>query len=93
MHSMLYETCVINICSTSAYQLGLVNIYTLKGCTLRQYVAQTSCCQLLPVVNMRPTERSFSACLRSTESTELAFCYKMVSQGGNFTACATGQRR
>lgn len=86
MHSMVYATCVISVRSTSAYQLGLVSVCTLKGCTIRQNVAPTSSCQLLPVVNMRPVERTFSACLRSTESTQLAFCYKMVLHCRHFDA-------
>jgi hypothetical protein len=90
VHSMLYATCVISVRSTSAYQLGPVSMYTLKGCTIRQNVAPTSSCQLLLVVSMRPTERTFSACLRSTESTQLAFCCKMILHCGHFDACETG---
>ena len=77
VHSMLYVTCLISVRRTSAYQLGLVSMCTLKGCRIRQNVAPTSCCQLLPVVNMRPIERKISACLRSTESTQLAFFTKL----------------
>ena len=90
---MLYVTCVINVHSTSTYQLGLVSMRTRKGCTVRQNVTPTSSCQLLPVVNMRPTERTFSACLRSTESTQFAFCYKMLLHCEHFDACEAGQQR
>jgi len=93
VHSMLYATCVISVHSTSAYQLGLVSMCTLKRCTIRQNVAPTSSCQLLPVVDMRPTERTFTACLRSMESKQLVFCYKMILHRGYFDACETGRRR
>jgi len=93
VHSMLYATCLISVRRTSAYQLGLVSMCTLKGFRIRQNVAPTSSCQLLSVVNMRPIERTFSACLRSTESRELAFCYKMILHCGHFDACQTGQGR
>ena len=69
VHSMLYVTCtsIISVRSTSAYQLGLASMCARKGCTVRQHVAPTSSCQLPPVVNMRPTERIFLVCLRSSE--------------------------
>lgn len=53
------------------------SMYT-KGCTVRQNVAPTSSSQLLPYANMRHTGRTFRACLCSTESTQLAFCYKVI---------------